>query len=204
MPVTGINWGAFWPPTFSNIKQLFSTGGDLLQIIDDTTQEGLKQIFGTNVFGHFLMVSTTSLVNRISLIPRSSVGGSLYPIPPPPPSFLYCSSHTHRSSTWKTFSHPRAAPVTLSGPPQELQTGCTLIPLTSRGREGGDETSCVTFSTNLMIIYVSFHSGNPYASSKKLMDILSQELNRKLNDKVGGLLTCAIHHMTAIVCLCNH
>ena len=55
-----------------------------------------------------------------------------------------------------------------------------------------------------MIIYVSFHSGNPYASSKKLMDILSQELNRKLNDKVGGLLTCAIHHMTAIVCLCNH
>ena len=61
-----------------------------------------------------------------------------------------------------------------------------------------------SFSTNLMIIYVSFHSGNSYASSKKLMDILSQELNRKLNDKVGGLLTCAIHHMTAIVCLCNH
>ena len=62
MPVTGINWGAFWPPTFSNIKKVFSTGGDLLQIIDDTTQEGLRQIFGTNVFGHFLMVSATSLM----------------------------------------------------------------------------------------------------------------------------------------------
>ena len=95
MPVTGINWGAFWPPTFSNIKQLFSTGGDLLQIIDDTTQEGLKQIFGTNVFGHFLMVSTTSLVNRISLIPRSSVGGSLYPIPPPPLPLLPLLFFTH-------------------------------------------------------------------------------------------------------------
>ena len=61
MPVTGINWRAFWPPTFSNIKHVFSTGGDLLQIIDDTTQEGLRQIFGTNVFGHFLMVSAASL-----------------------------------------------------------------------------------------------------------------------------------------------
>ena len=44
------------------MKHVFSTGGDLLQIIDDTTQEGLRQIFGTNVFGHFLMVSAASLM----------------------------------------------------------------------------------------------------------------------------------------------
>lgn len=57
MPAGGFNWDAFWPPTFSNLHHVFSTGGDFLQIIDGTTQEGLAQIFATNVFGHFLMVS---------------------------------------------------------------------------------------------------------------------------------------------------
>jgi len=56
MPAGGFNWDAFWPPTFSNLHHVFSTGGDFLQIIDGTTQEGLAQIFATNVFGHFLMI----------------------------------------------------------------------------------------------------------------------------------------------------
>lgn len=56
MPVTGLNWGTVWPPTLSNITYLFSTGGDILRTKDDVTPDGLREIFATNVFGHFLLI----------------------------------------------------------------------------------------------------------------------------------------------------
>eukprot|EP00731_Ephydatia_muelleri_P023887 Em0016g158a len=56
MPVTGLNWGTLWPPTLSNYTHLFSTGGDILRIKDDVTPDGLREIFATNVFGHFLLI----------------------------------------------------------------------------------------------------------------------------------------------------
>ncbi|KAF6019513.1 HSD17B7 [Bugula neritina] len=40
----------------SKLVHRFSTGADLLEIADDTTKEGFKMTFATNVFGHFCMV----------------------------------------------------------------------------------------------------------------------------------------------------
>ena len=36
---------------------MFATGQGLLTQKDETTDDGLKQIFATNLFGHFILVS---------------------------------------------------------------------------------------------------------------------------------------------------
>jgi 17beta-estradiol 17-dehydrogenase / 3beta-hydroxysteroid 3-dehydrogenase len=36
---------------------MFATGDGLLRQADGLTQDGLKEIFATNVFGHFILVS---------------------------------------------------------------------------------------------------------------------------------------------------
>jgi len=36
---------------------MFATGDGLLMQTDETTEDGLKQIFSTNLFGHFILVS---------------------------------------------------------------------------------------------------------------------------------------------------
>ncbi|CAI8000551.1 3-keto-steroid reductase/17-beta-hydroxysteroid dehydrogenase 7, partial [Geodia barretti] len=56
MPVSGVNWRAFWPPTPSNLGYQLGTGGDLLPVTDWQTSDGLQQVFSTNLFGHYLMV----------------------------------------------------------------------------------------------------------------------------------------------------
>ena len=75
MPVSGVNWRAFWPPTprfqpqplpllrcqplsLSNLGYQLGTGGDLLPVTDWQTSDGLQQVFSTNLFGHYLMVPT--------------------------------------------------------------------------------------------------------------------------------------------------
>jgi len=61
----------------SKLVHRFSTGADLLEIADDTTKEGFKMTFATNVFGHFCMVSQSfrSCASRtfLLLIPFVSV-----------------------------------------------------------------------------------------------------------------------------------
>lgn len=56
MPVSGLNWGAFWPPTPSNYSKLFGTGVGLLNQQDGTTVDGMKLVFTTNVTGHYVML----------------------------------------------------------------------------------------------------------------------------------------------------
>ena len=41
----------------SNITHLCVTGGNILKMKDGTTPDGLKEVFATNVFGHYLLVS---------------------------------------------------------------------------------------------------------------------------------------------------
>jgi len=36
---------------------MFATGDGLLRQMDETSDDGLKQIFATNLFGHFILVS---------------------------------------------------------------------------------------------------------------------------------------------------
>jgi len=41
----------------SRFVHMFATGDGLLRQTDGTTDDGLKQIFATNLFGHFILVS---------------------------------------------------------------------------------------------------------------------------------------------------
>lgn len=41
----------------SRCVHMFATGDGLLTQTDETTDDGLKQIFATNLFGHFILVS---------------------------------------------------------------------------------------------------------------------------------------------------
>ena len=50
------------PNLYSNLFYQFSTGGELLRTIDSTTHDGLRQVFATNVFGHYLMVRWASSI----------------------------------------------------------------------------------------------------------------------------------------------
>jgi len=45
----------------SRCVHMFATGDGLLRQTDDTTDDGLKQIFATNLFGHFILVSLYAL-----------------------------------------------------------------------------------------------------------------------------------------------
>ncbi|XP_065828809.1 3-keto-steroid reductase/17-beta-hydroxysteroid dehydrogenase 7-like isoform X2 [Oscarella lobularis] len=56
MPVSRVNWSAFWPPYPSHVLQALVDGGQLLECVDELTEDGLQAIFATNVFGHFLLV----------------------------------------------------------------------------------------------------------------------------------------------------
>ena len=83
MPVSGVNWRAFWPPTprspqpcplplslqflCSNLGYQLGTGGDLLPVADWQTADGLQQVFSTNLFGHFLMVYAPTLCCLLNL-----------------------------------------------------------------------------------------------------------------------------------------
>ncbi|XP_071821929.1 3-keto-steroid reductase/17-beta-hydroxysteroid dehydrogenase 7-like isoform X2 [Apostichopus japonicus] len=58
MPQTSINWRyLFWcllHPVY--LFDAISTGEGLLQMVDSETKDGLKLIFATNLFGHFLLI----------------------------------------------------------------------------------------------------------------------------------------------------
>jgi len=41
----------------SRCVHMFATGDGLLRQTDELTDDGLKQIFATNIFGHFILVS---------------------------------------------------------------------------------------------------------------------------------------------------
>lgn len=56
MPVAGVNWKAFWPLTPANLKYVFTHGGCFVQVEDRDTPDGLKDIFATNAFGHFVLI----------------------------------------------------------------------------------------------------------------------------------------------------
>ena len=53
---------------------MFTTGDGLLQIVDSTNSDGLKQIFATNLFGHFVLVSRNLFFSR----PKGAVSGGLW------------------------------------------------------------------------------------------------------------------------------
>lgn len=40
----------------SNVITMFATGEGILTQKDDVTSEGLREVFATNLFGHFLLV----------------------------------------------------------------------------------------------------------------------------------------------------
>lgn len=57
MPDTKVDWSYFCSNLFSSkCINMFATGVGLLEQRDETTLEGLRQIFVTNVFGHFVLV----------------------------------------------------------------------------------------------------------------------------------------------------
>ncbi|XP_071948171.1 3-keto-steroid reductase/17-beta-hydroxysteroid dehydrogenase 7-like [Antedon mediterranea] len=58
MPVSTINWKGFLKGLFSvrRVIEMFSTGEGLLSVKDHSTDDGLKAIFTTNIFGHFVLV----------------------------------------------------------------------------------------------------------------------------------------------------
>lgn len=120
MPVSGVNWGALWPPSPSNLYFNFSTGGNLLRTVDDSTPEGLRKVFATNVLGHYLMIQELE-------------------------DFL-ASQGRPCHIIWTSSSSASRA----SFDPSDLQ-----------GEKSNDS----------------------YASSKKLIDLISREMNSKLNAK---------------------
>jgi 17beta-estradiol 17-dehydrogenase/3beta-hydroxysteroid 3-dehydrogenase len=57
MPGTTVNWKNFWKQLFSaRCIDMFTTGDGLLQQEDGLTSDGLKEIFATNLFGHFILI----------------------------------------------------------------------------------------------------------------------------------------------------
>eukprot|EP01137_Pigoraptor_chileana_P031507 Opistho-2@19408 len=65
MPVTSINWGGFLPITPSHVFHVLSTGDGMLKQADAVGKDGLRSIFATNVFGHYVLVrELESLMER--------------------------------------------------------------------------------------------------------------------------------------------
>jgi 17beta-estradiol 17-dehydrogenase/3beta-hydroxysteroid 3-dehydrogenase len=57
IPGTTVDWRNFWRQLFSSrCIHMFVTGDGLLRQDDQSTPDGLKQIFATNLFGHFILV----------------------------------------------------------------------------------------------------------------------------------------------------
>ncbi|XP_060608252.1 3-keto-steroid reductase/17-beta-hydroxysteroid dehydrogenase 7-like [Ruditapes philippinarum] len=56
MKVSSINWSKIIAIFSSEGVRILSTGWGVLNHINETTPEGLQEIFATNLFGHFVMV----------------------------------------------------------------------------------------------------------------------------------------------------
>ncbi|XP_072017557.1 3-keto-steroid reductase/17-beta-hydroxysteroid dehydrogenase 7-like isoform X2 [Amphiura filiformis] len=58
MPVTNVNWKnlLYGFTSLNSIVEMFTTGEGLLHLQDDCTKDGLKSIFCTNLFGHFVFI----------------------------------------------------------------------------------------------------------------------------------------------------
>lgn len=57
MPVTGVNWTNVVKGIFStNCAHVLSTGEGCLYHTDEATKDGLKNIFASNVFGHYTLI----------------------------------------------------------------------------------------------------------------------------------------------------
>ncbi|XP_033108389.1 3-keto-steroid reductase-like [Anneissia japonica] len=58
MPVSTFNWKVFIKGLFSvsRVIEMLTTGEGLLYLKDHSTEDGLKAIFTTNIFGHFVLV----------------------------------------------------------------------------------------------------------------------------------------------------
>lgn len=65
MPGTTVDWSNFWNQLFSSrCVHMFATGDGLLRQTDELTDDGLKQIFATNIFGHFILVNELQSLAR--------------------------------------------------------------------------------------------------------------------------------------------
>ncbi|CAL1544011.1 unnamed protein product [Lymnaea stagnalis] len=57
MKVTGVDWHYFWKGLFSSrVFFMFTTGEGLLKQEDNVTNDGLQNVFQTNVFGHYVLI----------------------------------------------------------------------------------------------------------------------------------------------------
>ncbi|XP_038063963.1 3-keto-steroid reductase/17-beta-hydroxysteroid dehydrogenase 7-like [Patiria miniata] len=58
MPVTHLNWKHMFKSILTPLQliDMLTTGEGLLNLQDDTTKDGLKSIFCTNLFGHFVLI----------------------------------------------------------------------------------------------------------------------------------------------------
>lgn len=58
LPVSGLNWTnlAKRLTSLSGIVDMLTTGEGMFNVQDDTTKDGLKTVFSTNLFGHFILV----------------------------------------------------------------------------------------------------------------------------------------------------
>ncbi|XP_070550240.1 3-keto-steroid reductase/17-beta-hydroxysteroid dehydrogenase 7-like [Ptychodera flava] len=57
MPNPSVDWGNFFRGLFSTkVVHMISTGEGLLMQQDSTTKDGLRAVFTTNVFGHFILL----------------------------------------------------------------------------------------------------------------------------------------------------
>ncbi|ELU18542.1 hypothetical protein CAPTEDRAFT_92645 [Capitella teleta] len=63
MPVSSVDWSHFWQCLFSSkCVDMFRTGDGLLKQVDGVTTDGMKQIFATNLFGHFALLKKVNSV----------------------------------------------------------------------------------------------------------------------------------------------
>ncbi|CAN0187476.1 3-keto-steroid reductase/17-beta-hydroxysteroid dehydrogenase 7 [Lampetra fluviatilis] len=57
MPNPRVNWSAYFSGLFSrNVVRMFATGEGLLTQEDSVNEDGLQNVFTTNVFGHFILI----------------------------------------------------------------------------------------------------------------------------------------------------
>lgn len=55
MPTNGIDFATIFKPDLANAIDVFTTGGNAMRQVDFVTSDGLKGIFATNIFGHFIL-----------------------------------------------------------------------------------------------------------------------------------------------------
>ncbi|XP_028937405.1 3-keto-steroid reductase/17-beta-hydroxysteroid dehydrogenase 7 isoform X1 [Ornithorhynchus anatinus] len=175
MPNPKLNIKALVSSFFSReLFHVMSTADGLLTQEDGTTADGLREVFATNVFGHFVLVEISTAgpfgrspraehrpergaggdpVGPAALIPLGRMGrprhGEIRELEP-----LLCRPDSPSRLVWTSSSNARRSNFSLD----DVQH--------SRGRE-------------------------PYSSSKYVTDLLSVALNRKLNAQgVYSSVTC--------------